>query len=36
MNIKESDVLYYKDDFELAIKFIANSNTLIEIETNSK
>lgn len=36
MNIKENDVIYYKDDFELAIKYIANSNTLIEIETNSK
>jgi len=36
MNIKESDVIYYKDDFELAIKFIDNRNTLIEIETNSK
>ena len=34
MNIKESDVIYYKDKLELAIKFIANSNTLIEIETD--
>ena len=35
MNIKESDVVYYKDDFELAIKFITNSDTLMEIETDS-
>ncbi len=34
MNIKESDVIYYKDNIELALKFIENSNTLIEIETN--
>lgn len=34
MNIKESDIIYYKDKLELAIKFIENSNTLIEIETN--
>lgn len=34
MNIKESDVIYYKDKIELALKFIKNSNTLIEIETN--
>lgn len=34
MNIKESDVIYYKDKIELALKFIENSNTLIEIETN--
>ena len=34
MNIKESDIIYYKDKLELAIKFIKNSNTLIEIETN--
>lgn len=34
MNIKESDVIYYKDKIELAIKFVENSNTLIEIETN--
>lgn len=36
MNIKEKDVVYYKENFELAIKFIENSNTLIEIETNSE
>lgn len=36
MNIKESDIIYYKNDFELTIKFIKNSNTLIEIETGSK
>ena len=34
MNIKESDVIYYKDKLELALKFIENSNTLIEIETD--
>lgn len=36
MNIKESDIIYYQNDFELAIKFIKNRYTLIEIETNSK
>lgn len=34
MNIKESDIIYYKDKLELAVKFIENSNTLIEIETD--
>ena len=34
MNIKESDVIYFKDKLGLAVKFIENSNTLIEIETN--
>ena len=34
MNLKESDVIYYKDKIKLAIKFIENSNTLIEIETD--
>lgn len=34
MNIKESNVIYFKDKLELAIKFIENSNTLIEIETD--
>lgn len=34
MNIKESDVIYYKDNIKLAIKFVENSNTLIEIETD--
>lgn len=33
MNIKENDIIYSKDGFELAIKFIENSNILIEIET---
>jgi len=33
MNIKENDIIYYKDGFELAIKFIENSDILIEIET---
>lgn len=35
MNIKESDVIYYKDKVELNLKFIENNNTLIEIETNN-
>ena len=34
MNTKESDVIYYKNNIELALKFIENSDTLIEIETN--
>ena len=34
MNIKENDVIYYKNKIELALKFIEKSNTLIEIETN--
>jgi adenylate cyclase class IV len=34
MNIKESNIIYYKDKLELALKFIENSNTLIEIETD--
>lgn len=34
MNIKESDVIYFKDKLGLAVKFIENGNTLIEIETN--
>lgn len=34
MNLKESDIIYYKDKLELAIKFIENSSTLIEIETD--
>lgn len=33
MNIKESDVVYGKDGFELAIKDIKNGEKLIEIET---
>ncbi|MFR2571189.1 MAG: hypothetical protein ACLS90_05795 [Clostridia bacterium] len=33
MNIKERDIIYYKDNIQLALKFIENSNTLIEIET---
>lgn len=33
MNIKENDIVYYKDKLELAIKFIKNSDILIEIET---
>ena len=34
MNIKEDDIVYWKDDFKLAIKFIENSDILIEIETD--
>ena len=33
MNIKEDDIVYCKDGFGLAIKFIKNSDILIEIET---
>ena len=33
MNIKEDDVVYEKDGFQLAIKDIKNGDNLIEIET---
>ena len=33
MNIKENDVVYYKDNLELALKFVKNGDILIEIET---
>ena len=33
MNIKEDDIVYEKDGFELAIKDIKNGDNLIEIET---
>jgi len=33
MNIKENDIIYSKNKFELAIKCIKNSDILIEIET---
>lgn len=33
INIKESDIEYRKDDISMALKFIENSNTLIELET---
>ena len=33
MNIKEYDVIYEKDEFQLAIKDINNGDNLIEIET---
>lgn len=36
MNIKENDIVYKKDDFEMAIKNIENGDNLIEIETNDK
>ena len=34
MNIKENSIVYSKDKLEMAVKFIENSNTLIEIETD--
>lgn len=33
MNIKENDIIYYKNNFELAIKYIEKGDILIEIET---
>lgn len=36
MIIREDDIVYEKDDFELAIKNIVNGDKLIEIETNDK
>ncbi len=36
MNIKEDDIVYEKDGFELAIKDIKNGDNLIEIETEEK
>lgn len=33
MNIKENDIIYHKNGLELALKFIENSDILIEIET---
>lgn len=33
MNIKEDNIIYFKDDLELAIKDIKNGDILIEIET---
>ena len=33
MNIKENDIIYYKNNFELALKFVKNGDLLIEIET---
>ena len=34
MNIKENSVVYSNGNLEMAVKFIENSNTLIEIETD--
>ena len=34
MNIKENSIVYSKGKLEMAVKFIENSNTLIEIETD--
>lgn len=36
MNIKENDIVYEKDGFELAIRDIENSDNLIEIEENNE
>lgn len=33
MNIKENDIIYHKNNFELALKFVKNGDLLIEIET---
>ena len=33
MNIKENDIIYFKDGFELAIKYIEKGDILIEVET---
>ena len=35
MNIIENDIVYQKDDFEIAIKDIENGDNLIEVETVS-
>ena len=35
MNIKEDDIVYAKDGFEIAVKFLKD-NTLMEIETDEK
>lgn len=35
MNIKESDIVYGKEDFEIAVKDIENGDNLIEVETVS-
>ena len=36
MNIKEDDIVYKKDGFELAIKNVINGDNLIEVETDDK
>lgn len=36
MNIVENDIVYGKDDFEIAIKDIKNGDKLIEVENNNK
>ena len=36
MNIKENDIVYEKDGFQLAIKDIENGDNLIEIEENNE
>ena len=36
MNIKEDDIVYEKDGFELAIKDVLNGDNLIEVETTSE
>ena len=35
MNVIENDIVYGKDDFEIAIKDIENGDNLIEVETVS-
>ena len=34
LHLGEKDVIYSKDNFELAIKYIKNGSILIEIETD--
>ena len=36
MNIKEEDIVYEKDSFELSIKNVINGDNLIEVETDDK
>lgn len=36
MSIKEKDIVFKKEEIELAVKDIENGDKLIEIETNSK
>lgn len=36
MNIKEDDIVYEKDGFELAIKDVLNGDKLIEVETDNE
>lgn len=36
MNIKENDIVYGKDGFDMAVKDIENGDNLLEIETNER